>query len=115
VASRIAEVAQKSMETGDSIQKTYSGRIDGKYGYLVITRKKILFLKEEGFFSKSYSIIYNLPFEKMNSFSLKDKYNLEFINSKDERKVFVSEIPADTIETSLKSIRDIGKISVPMT
>ncbi|HIH88208.1 TPA: hypothetical protein HA344_03240, partial [Candidatus Bathyarchaeota archaeon] len=78
MSNKIVEVAQKSMETDDRIQKTYSGRIDGKYGYLAITRRKILFIKEEGFLSKSYSITYNLPFEKLRGYAARDRYNLEF-------------------------------------
>lgn len=114
MSNKVVETAKKSMGPDDKVEKTFSGTIDGKYGYLVITKNKLLFLKEEGFLSKSYNVTYNLPYEKIRDVSVKDKYNLEITDLTNGRKVFVSEIAASVIETSLNSLRNAGKLAAPM-
>ncbi len=113
--SKLVENARKSMGVDDKIQKTYSGRMDGKYGYLIITMNKVLFLKEEGFLSKSYATVFNLPFEKMRGYNVSDKYNLEFTDATGARKVFVSEIPADVVSTSLNTQKNVQGKAIPVT
>ncbi len=115
MSSKVWEHAKKSMETDDKIQKTYSGRIDGKYGYLIITMKKVLFVKEEGLLSKSYTTTYNLSFAKMRGYKARDKYNLEFEDATGAKKVFVSEIPSSIVEANLNTIRGVEARAVPMT
>jgi hypothetical protein len=43
----LTEFAQKSLQRGDQVRKTYSGKMDGNYGHLMISDQKILFIKEE--------------------------------------------------------------------
>jgi hypothetical protein len=114
VSNKIVETAQRSMGTDDKVEKTYPGTIDGKYGYLVMTRKKLLFLKEEGFIGKSYNVTYSIPYEKMRDVSVNEKYKLEISDLTFGKKVFVSEIAASTIETSLNSLRNTGRITAPV-
>jgi hypothetical protein len=115
VSSKIVEVAQRSMEVGDKVQRSYTGRIDGKYGYLLLTKKKLMFLKEEGFLSKAYSVLLNLPYDNLRDYSTKQRFNLEILDASGGRKVFVSEVAASVIEEALKALIADRKVAVPVS
>jgi hypothetical protein len=103
------------METGDSIQRDYPGRIEGKYGYLLLTKKKMMFIKEEGFLSKNYSVVFNLPYNRVQGYSTKQKSNLEIIDTSGGSQTFVSEVITSNIEDALKSLITASKVAVPVS
>jgi hypothetical protein len=113
VSSKLVEIAQKSMDTGDKMQFSYTGRIEGKYGYLVLTKKKLMFLREEGFLSKTYSVVFNLTYDKVRSYSSKQRFTLEILDITGGSKVFVSEVAASIIEDAMKSLIPYRKVAVP--
>jgi hypothetical protein len=70
------EKAEKSLDKGDSIQKSYAGKLDGKFGYLCISTKKLVFVNVEGFLSKKYNIIMNIPLSNISELTAAEKYVL---------------------------------------
>ncbi len=66
----LTEFAQKNLQRGDQLRRTYSGRMDGSYGHLMISDQKILFVKEEGFIRKTRSVALDLPLERVGEVKL---------------------------------------------
>jgi hypothetical protein len=70
------EMAQSLLDEGDEIRKSYDGKIDGKYGWLIISDKKVMFLNESGFISKSYSVVFEILRENIKDITQKGAYEL---------------------------------------
>ena len=101
------ELAEKSMSRGDRVRKTYLGKLDGNYGYLVMSDEKLLFVKEEGFIRKSRSVVLNLPYDKVEALKPESRYELSIIDKTGKKHGFVLDnIPVTVIE---KSFNDIVK------
>ena len=102
IAPKWYEIAEKTLEEGDKIQKSFQGRLDGDGGYLCLSNKKLLFVHEEGFLSKSYELILDLPKEKIEKISQDGKYKLDIVETEGKKHKFNSlDIPASVIEKAL--------------
>jgi len=105
--SAVKEIAEKSMSRGDHVRKTYMGRLDGDYGYLVMSDEKLLFVKEEGFIRKSRSVVLNLPYDQVEGMKPESRFELSITGRDGTRHGFVVDnIPVTVIE---KSFTDIAK------
>lgn len=93
----------KSLEPGDKVQKTYPGRFENKDGSLVLSSKRLLFVKEEGLFKKSYMTTLNLPYKEVKNITRRGMY-LEFTDAKDKVHVFTSEVSTPTVETAIREL-----------
>ena len=103
------------MDSNDKVQRSYLGRIDGKSGYLVLTKNKLMFLKEEGFLSKTYSIVLNLSYDKVRDFSSKQRINIEIVDASGGKTVFVSNVATSVIEDAFKSLIRDRKVAAPVS
>ena len=45
------------MSADDEVIQEYRGKLDGQDGALLITKEKILFIQEKGFFKKTYNYL----------------------------------------------------------
>ena len=72
------DLAEKNLDQGDKIQKSFPGKFDGKHGYLIMSKRKLQFLLEEGFLHKVYDLVIDLPYEKIGEISHEGKYELDF-------------------------------------
>ena len=107
MVSAVKELAEKSMSRGDRVRKTYMGKMDGNYGYLVMSDEKLLFVKEEGFIRKSRSVVLNLPYEQVEAVRPESRFELSITDKAGKRHGFVVDnIPVTVIE---KSFTDIVK------
>src|SRR4030042_1797497 len=103
----LTEFAQKSLQRDDKVRKTYSGKMDGRYGHLMISEQKLLFVKEEGFIRKNRSVALNLLFEKVGEIKPTSRYELNIVESDGSKHSFVVDnIPITVVE---KSIREMLK------
>lgn len=103
--SAVKELAEKSMERGDHVRKTYMGKLDGDYGYLVMSDERLLFVKEEGFIRKSRSVVLNLPYEQVEAVKPEGRYELSIMGKDGKRRGFVVDnIPVTVIEKSFADI-----------
>ena len=97
------DLAKRLFDSGDEIQKSYTGKIDGKYGYLIISNNKVLFLHETGFINKTYSIIYEKKRENIEKVTLEGTYELsisDILGNTFTLKTF--ELPAVIIRKNLE-------------
>lgn len=99
------DLAEKNLDQGDKIQKSFRGKFDGEKGYIIMSNRKLQFLQEEGFLHKVYYLILDLPYEKIRKISCEGRYDLDLteIDGKQHRlKTF--ELPVSIIEKSLEDL-----------
>ena len=83
------KIIEESLRFEDKIQKTYEGKLDGSYGIILMSKKKLIFITEKGIFRKHYNLVLVLPYKKINSLQLEGKYNL-IIEAEDLKHTFIS-------------------------
>ena len=102
MSSKISEIV-KSVDPNDKVLKTYPGELEKKYGTLVLSNTRLLFIKEEGFLKKSYTTTLNHFYTEVKNIIRRGEY-LEFADIKDKVYVFKSEVPAPLVEKSLREL-----------
>jgi hypothetical protein len=105
IVKKWVEIAGKNIESGDRMEKSYPGRLDGKYGWFIMSDKKLMFIQEEGFLRKHYELILDLPYEKIRKISHKGNYELDFIDVDGIKHDFkIYEINIKHVEKNLKEL-----------
>ena len=111
MALKSRELAEKNLQQGDSIQKTYEGKVDGNRGYLMMSKQKLLFYQEEGgFLKKSYNLKLDLPYVNIESVTPVGSYLLDIVETngkKHEYRTF--DITTAHIQASFKELLPIPK------
>jgi hypothetical protein len=93
--------AEKALEPGDAIQKSFPGNLDGGRGYLIISNKRLMFQNVKGFLSKKYNITMNVPLENVSKVGVTEGNNIE-IGTTDKKYVLnTDEVPASIIVKSI--------------
>jgi hypothetical protein len=93
--------AEKALEPGDVIKKSYPGNLDGGRGYLIISNKRLMFQNVKGFLSKKYNITMNVPLENVSKVGVTEGNNIE-IGTTDKKYVLnTDEVPASIIVKSI--------------
>ncbi len=57
-----SDLAEEILGSEDEIQRSYEVKLNGKWGYLIMSNRKLLFLEEEGFIRLKYSKALELPY-----------------------------------------------------
>ena len=102
MSSKISEIV-KSVDPNDEVLKTYPGELERKYGTLVLSNTRLLFIEEEGFLKKSYTTTLNHFYREVKNIVRKGQY-LELTDVNDKVHVFKSEVPAPIVEKSLREL-----------
>ena len=102
MSSKVSDIV-KSLDPNDEVSKSYSGQFERKYGTLVLSNVRLLFIKEEGFLRKSYTTTLNLPYKEVKKIECKGM-NLEFTDMKDKVYVFMGDVSAPIVEKSLREL-----------
>ena len=80
MAEKWLDVVKDNLEKRDEVQISLRGRYDKKNGYLVLSKKKALFVAEQGFLSKTTSLSFNDPYTKITAGELSGRH-LKLVNS----------------------------------
>ena len=101
------KIVEEGLGLEDKIQKTYPGDLDGVYGSVSMSKKKLLFISEKGLFSKSYNLVLDLPYEKIQSLRTEGKYNLIIEDVEGLKHTFKSrDLSISIVEKALSEIRE---------
>lgn len=101
----VLELFKKRLDSDDPVQKCYDRiQSEGKNGCLVLPNKKILFLEAKGFLRKTYSPILEIPYEKIDKITAKDRYNLEVEVGGKTHSFKSQEFSVSTVKRSLKEL-----------
>lgn len=102
MSSKMLEIV-KSVDPKDEVLKTYPGELDRKYGTLVLSKTRLLFIKEEGFLKKSYTTTLNHFYKEIKKIE-RNGMRLELTDMNDKVFVFKSEGAALLVENSLRDL-----------
>jgi hypothetical protein len=80
-------IAQNNLEPGDKIWKSFGGEFDGNKGYLVISHKRLLFVRERGLWRKIYDIILNLPIDNVGKVSHEGRNRFGLIEADSKKHI----------------------------
>jgi len=100
------KIVEESFGPEDKIQKSYEGKLDGDYGILSMSKRKLIFITEKGIFRKSYNLVLDLPYEKIKSLRTEGKYNL-IIETEDLKHTFESPgLRVPSVEEALRELME---------
>ena len=72
----LEKVVEESLGLEDKVQKSYEARLDGAYGIIFMSKRKLLFITEKGRSLKRYDLVLDLPYEKIKSLRTERDYTL---------------------------------------
>jgi hypothetical protein len=97
--------AKRNLEAGDKIVKTYPCKLNGEFGYLTLSGKKIQFIAQKGFLSKTYSKKFEVAYDKIRKLEQKDPYTIELLDGENAAKIInFNELPARIVMESLNQL-----------
>ena len=83
------KIVEESLGSEDKTQRSYEGTLDGIFGIMSMSKRKLIFITEKGLFRKSYNLVLDLPYEKIKSLRTERNYNL-IIETEDLEHTFIS-------------------------
>jgi hypothetical protein len=96
-------MGKEALQSGDKIEKSYTGKLDGKFGHIMVSNKRLLFVSEKGFISKKYDITMNEPLEDIQiRHKTRDKFYIDTNGSHHEFESI--EIPGTIVEKRIRSL-----------
>lgn len=98
------DLAKKSLETGDNAERTYPGRYEKKGGYLVLSNKKMLFVSEEGLFSKKYNLLLDISYDKIGAVAPMGDYQLELTDLAGKRYDLTFDMNVSNVQRGLEDL-----------
>ena len=103
MAKRWKVEVEKHIGADDKVQESCEGQLQGETGQLVLTRKRVLFVKEEGLFRKRVIIALDIPYPRIKRVLAEGQYKLTFTDVDEMRHSFiVMDTPAPKIEARLR-------------
>ena len=60
------EVAKSRLDPDDQVQGSYATRYGGNFGFIVASKRKLLFVIEKGFIFKTVNVIIELPYKEID-------------------------------------------------
>ena len=91
------EKVKKILDQGDEILKTYPVKMNGKFGWFIISSRRILFLRETGFIQKNYSLTFDKKREDIKYVNRDGKYNFSIIDNLENVSKIISELHSEII------------------
>ena len=99
------KIVEESLGPEDKTQKSYEGRLEGAYGIISLSKRKLIFITEKGIFRKSYNLVLDLPYEKIKSLRTEGKNSL-IIETEDLKHTFESTLRISTVEKALRGLME---------
>ena len=103
------------IEQGDEVQDSFAVKLDGVYGYLVLSNNKFMFVEEKGFLHRKYFLMLDIPYEKINSITVDNHGKLTITEGEGKSYNFTSFdpliVPITVIESKFKELTKMRKAS----
>ena len=108
--SKRMEIIKGRLDPRDEIKFSWSGELDGKGGYLIMSNRKLVFVHESGLLSKRYEVPMDLPYEKVAKVEKAGRNKIVLTGAGEERHSFVGrDVPMSSVEVSLMSLIEASK------
>jgi hypothetical protein len=95
------KIVKECLGLEDKIQKSYEARLDGAYGIIFMSKRKLLFITEKGRFRKRYDLVLDLPYEKIKSLRTERDYTLIIEDAVGLKYAFRSVLRGQIVEKAL--------------
>ena len=95
------KIVEEGLGLEDKIQKTYEARLDGAYGIILMSKRKLIFITEKGIFRKRYDLVLDLPYEKIKSLRTERDYTLIIEDVVGLKYAFKSVMSVQIVEKTL--------------
>ena len=86
------EEAQRKIGKDDEILKAYEGRMDGTFGYITISNKRMMFLHEKGLFRQTVDLVLDLPYNQLGKISHVSDRTMDITEKTGEHHTFKTDI-----------------------
>ncbi len=100
------KIVEESLGPEDKTQKSYEGKLDGAYGIMSMSKRKLIFITEKGIFRKSYNLVLDLPYEKIKSLRTESYYTLIIEDVVGLKHAFKSVMRAEIVEKALRELME---------
>jgi hypothetical protein len=100
------ELATQKLGSGDAIVRTWPGFYNGTHGYIVLSKKKLLFVTEKGSFRKTAELMLEMEYDQITG-EAKNKDQLVLTDVKGVKHTLTSDLIANVqsmIEDQKKQI-----------
>jgi hypothetical protein len=108
--SKRTEIVKERLDPRDEVKFSWSGELDGKGGYLIMSNKRLVFVHEFGLLSKKYEIPLDLPYEKVANIEKAGRNKIVLTGTGEEKHSFVGrDVPMSSVESSLRALIEASK------
>ena len=98
------DMASGKLGPSDIIQKSYTCTLDKKYGYLCLSKEKLLFVSSKGFLKKSYNVELNVPYTDLREVKLDGRYKMNVGHQAGESLIETGDISSKTVLNALHDL-----------
>ena len=98
------DLAQKTIGSDDTIEKTYSCSFDKQNGYLCLGKKKMVFVSVKGFLRKSYDVLLNASYDEVKEIRLSSRFKIDIFYNDKLHSIETSDVAAKVV---VKGIEDV--------
>lgn len=93
----------KTLKDGDKKRKSYRIKLDDHEGYFSLTDERVIFIRVDGFFRKSYKKTLDYSYDKVHEITSKNTHSFELICSDGKKYTFKTlGLPATLIVTAIE-------------
>ena len=103
MTSKWMDIAKKALEPADKVHQNYIAWYNDQNGYVVLSNRKLLFVSEKGLFKKSYDLVLEVPYDKIDEI-IRNGNALTLIEE-EKRHIFKTGY-ASAIERSIKHLKE---------
>ncbi len=114
ISSRRLEIVKERLEPEDEVQRSYTGRLDRRGGMLMASNRKLIFIEEKGFISKTHTVVLDMPYESVGEITAIDRNKLRLIDSEGGTHEFDSDVSAKLVDKALKELMEAAKRPQPV-
>jgi hypothetical protein len=83
------ELAVNKLGSNDQIEGTWPGQYNGKFGHIVLSQKRLLFITEKGLFNKTAELTLDKGYDQFNGNEAKNG-QLELTDIKGEKYILAT-------------------------
>jgi hypothetical protein len=102
----VKRMSEKWLESGDAKQYSWQGRYEKKWGDIVLSKKKVLFLEQRGFLKKASAMTLDIPYETIENVVIKGD-RLSLIDTDGSNHVLLTDY-ALNVKKKLDDLRRAG-------
>ena len=100
-------MVEKNLNKRDEIKHYWPGRFNGKNGYLVLSKKRVLFIEEHGIIHRKANLLLDLPYEKISKV-IRPQPQLEITMVDGTKRYITTSFPSE-VESGLQMLRKVAR------